>query len=710
MNFVRYLLAVALALVAAAANSQGFTEAHPGCGARPWSATRSVAVFPNGDIAVTGCADKGRSDYNWLTVRYRGSDGAVLWSASYGGYGGGYDEGAAAIAIDGAGNVIATGYIANSYGTDIRTIKYDGATGAELWNIGFDDGTGNDTRAVAIALDAAGDVFLTGERGSGYGRDIFTLKYAGSTGELLWTARFEGPVGFDFGNAIVLDANGDAFVTGLSGEIDFGSNLRTIKYNGATGALVWTSHFGVSGNDEGIDAVVDPSGNLIVAGYTYESASGADYRVIKYANATGAILWTTTIAGVPIAGDTPTSVGVDGAGNVFVTGYADGGGYNMRTAKLDAATGGVLWNVSFNGPANADDYAWALAVDSNGDVMVTGTSHSCDTCPPEPRLRTIKYRGSDGAEVWNRTYANYSSGRAIAVDGDGDVIVAGDSRDDARSHMRLIKYASATGAQIWTATEPVVGAAGDFNADANPDILWSNTANGATYVWYMAGTALASDAFVATIDPSWKVQGIADFNGDGKLDLVWRNTANGNAYVWYMDGASFVSDAFLFSLPPQWVIQGVVDFNLDGGPDFLLRNTETGVAFVWFFSNATPVGDQYLFGIDPAWKVEQVGDVNGDGQPDLLFRNMASGLAFAWYTQYIGASLSLAGSSEAMFSIDPVWEVVQLTDWNADNNPDLLFRNRDTGLVFVWYMTGTTLGASQYVNQIDPVWEIVPRR
>ena len=158
------------------------------------------------------------------------------------------------------------------------------------------------------------------------------------------------------------------------------------------------------------------------------------------------------------------------------------------------------------------------------------------------------------------------------------------------------------------------------------------------------------------------------------------------------------------------MIQGVADFNGDGKPDFLMRNVETGVAFVWYFNDNVAVGDDFLFGIDPSWKVEQVGDINGDGQPDLLFRNMTSGLAFAWYTQLAGGHVSLGASSPPIFSIDPAWEVVQLADWNRDANLDLLFRNRDTGVVFVWYMSGTTLTDSDFVVSIDPAWEIVPRR
>ncbi len=251
----------------------------------------------------------------------------------------------------------------------------------------------------------------------------------------------------------------------------------------------------------------------------------------------------------------------------------------------------------------------------------------------------------------------------------------------------------------------------DFNADGRPDIIWSNTASGATYLWRMNGPTLLADSFYATIDPSWKIQGVADFNGDGHPDIVWRNTANGACYVWYTVNGTFTgTDAFLFSLPPEWVIQGVADFNADGKPDFLMRNATSGNAFAWFFNNASPIGDQFLFNVDPSWKVEAVGDINLDGQPDLLFRSMASGLSFAWHTQFSGGVLSLGTSTPMIYSIDPVWEVVQLADWNADGKPDLLFRNAATGLVFVWYLDGVTLGGSDYVVQIDPSWEIVPRR
>jgi hypothetical protein len=297
------------------------------------------------------------------------------------------------------------------------------------------------------------------------------------------------------------------------------------------------------------------------------------------------------------------------------------------------------------------------------------------------------------------------SGNTVTLVAPGTCTIAADLAGDTTRYLDAPRVTQ--GFQV--AALPNV-ASTDFNHDGKPDLVWSNTTNGATYIWRMNGLAVESDQFVALIDPSWKVQGIADFNGDGHPDLVWRNTETGNCYVWYLAEGVLESDAFVFSLPPEWVIQGVADFNADGKPDFLMRNTVSGNAFAWFFNDATAIGDQFLFGIDPSWKVEAVGDIDLDGQPDLLFRNTVSGLAFPWNTAWSGSALTLDTAGAMIFSIDPAWEVAQLADWNADGKPDLLFRNKDSGLVFVWYLDGLALAGSDFVISIDPSWEIVPRR
>jgi hypothetical protein len=137
-------------------------------GSRDWAATPydgpgqgndypTAAVFdPAGNIFVSGYVSNSNNNYDFFTAKYCGSatapcggknKGEIIWSRLYNGAGNGNDH-AKALTVDPSGNVYVTGSVLTAPGNeDFYTVKYNGATGDEMWAGGVLTGAhGNDGR------------------------------------------------------------------------------------------------------------------------------------------------------------------------------------------------------------------------------------------------------------------------------------------------------------------------------------------------------------------------------------------------------------------------------------------------------------------------------------------------------------------------------------------------------------------------------------
>ena len=376
------------------------------------SASRGPPIDATGSAFVIGCTPGPSGQMDVRTWKF-GATGAELWAATYTNFPK-LDQYpfAHGLAVDNAGNVFMTSTLRDGFNKNsIRTIKYSGPTGYEMWNAGFAAATDDESNS-DIAVDPFGNVLVTGYSGSG----MRTIKYHGASGLEQWVA-----TNSLYAFALAINTIGDVVVTGYDFGVG-GRNFRTIKYSGSSGSELWNVSFSSntpSSYDTGRGVAIGPGGDVFVFG-----ATGNTSQTIKYNGATGAELWS-------VPSNMPdgqwAAIAVDAAGNPVVVGSSNDtlGGYNIRTVKYSGATGAELWSVAYNGSANKNDFGSAVAIDADNNVVVTGTS---EDAVGGRNIRTIKYSGSTGAEIWTHAFigaAFFDQGQRVSVGPDNAVYVLG---------------------------------------------------------------------------------------------------------------------------------------------------------------------------------------------------------------------------------------------------------------------------------------------
>lgn len=352
--------------------------------------------------------------------------------------------------------------------------------------IRYDGPASGEDEARALKVDAKGNTYVAGSSaGVGTGMDYLTIRY-NQHGEQVWARRYDGPAsGEDRVRAMAIDAEGNVYVTGVSQGLYTGMDYATIKYD-RDGKELWVARYDGPDHldDYAVAIAVDGQGRVYVNGWSMNEEGYWDYATIAY-DAHGNQLWTQELDGPNYVYYLSSSLTVDLVGNVYVAVSFDGGetGMDYATVKYDAQ-GKLLWMRRYDGPESNHDIPSAVAVDGQGGAYVTGKSIGPNNTY---EVATLKY-DADGNQLWIQRYngggqrAEDNAGRAMAIDGQGFVYVAGTSVEGVSSDYLTIKYGP-DGYELWSEfyRGPSQGAnlATDVVVDPHGNVYVTGTSTGA---------------------------------------------------------------------------------------------------------------------------------------------------------------------------------------------------------------------------------------
>ncbi len=297
-------------------------------------------------------------------------------------YDSGYFDFAQGIAIDSNNNIIVSGYDNNGLNNDYFTIKYNQNL-VVISSISYDSSDFDYARGVAV--DSNDNIIVTGYNNNGLNNDYFTIKYNQNLVVISSISYDSGYI--DFAQGVAIDSNDNIIVTGYNDK-GLAYDWFTIKYNQNLVVISSISYdSGGGGWDCARGVAVDNNNNIIVTG-DVNNGSGHDWFTIKY-DSNLVVLSSATYNGPTGGSDCAYAVAVDNNDNIIVTGDNNNGpSYDLFTIKYDRNLV-ALSSATYNGPANYSERGHGVVVDNGNNIIVTGYTSNVFNYD----YFTIKYNG-----------------------------------------------------------------------------------------------------------------------------------------------------------------------------------------------------------------------------------------------------------------------------------------------------------------------------
>jgi hypothetical protein len=355
-----------------------------------------------------------------------------------------------------------------------------------LWATYF--GNSDDDYGQGISIDKAGSIIIcghtyssngistTGANQSAFGGyvDVYIAKFTPS-GSRIWSTYFGGTA-VDYIYGITNDNSNNILITGMTGSSNGISTIGAhqtsrgsansgdaflAKYN-TNGLLIYSTYYGGSGEEYGIDLAVDSSNNIYLVGSTYSSnnistinsqqstyGGNNDGYLVKF-NSSGTRLWGTYFGGTNE--DRINDIAMDISGNIWLAGYSLSTNFSTTGAfqsSISETTNGDAMLIKFNsngsllyatyygesGYETAND----IIIDGNGNPIISGLTNSTNGLSTIGAYQTnygggthdafITKFNTSGLRIWSTYFGgnNRDIALGLAKDNNNNVYICGNT-------------------------------------------------------------------------------------------------------------------------------------------------------------------------------------------------------------------------------------------------------------------------------------------
>lgn len=340
--------------------------------------------------------------------------------------------------------------------------------------------------------------------------DYWVLKF-NAADELEWQKTYGGSED-ERGRDIIQTLDGGYAIIGFSfsndGDVTDNSGLQDywLAKLDANGNITWQKSFGYQGADSGISVIQTNDQGYLISGILDVTASGGlgnssrsenrhaggDYWVLKL-NSTGDIEWSKYFGGN--ATDTPEGIVQTDDNGFIIAGGSDSedtdisnnnGSYDFWVVRI-SASGNLVWEKSFGG--DQIDEARAIVKSGDGNYIIAGDTRSNDNDISNNNgaadLWLIKI-SPNGDLLWEKTIGgtSFDVARAIVKSQNNGFLLAGSSRSDD------IDVSENNGQNdAWV-----------LKVDANGNLQWETTIGGSDIDFAYSLTELNDNSIIAVGD------------------------------------------------------------------------------------------------------------------------------------------------------------------------------------------------------------------